>query len=166
MVTWVRVLSQSLIDCGTYLSSAPKSLSKFHFNMNLNLNIIKSTSYPERYASVPVHQVSPVILTNRIMLQDLLVVTCFLALGSWITFPFVTHIRSYIAQYAEAVEWLFHGPQLLAKRYVSSGNLNGVSAAVLTRQPGSRRTVQHQDTKSRVPPGFFAATYRRDQSGQ
>ncbi|KAH7075664.1 cytochrome P450 [Paraphoma chrysanthemicola] len=81
-------------------------------------SMINSTSFPDQYAYASTHQISFVVSSEQIMFQDLFVSTWFLVLGSCVAFPFVTRFRSYITQCLNACEWLFCGPQLLAKRYV------------------------------------------------
>jgi hypothetical protein len=171
LTTWIKSLSQSLLSrsrgilcTAAHSPYVSRSIERTLFDKNSNM--LNSTYCSEQCASVLVHQAPMVFRSNEIMLQDLFVLTCYLSLGICVIFPFVTRFRLYIAQCSEALEWLFHGPQLLAKRYVSAWNLNNVLAAVLTRQPGSWGPIQHQNTNSRIPSGIFAGTHRRNQSSE
>lgn len=89
-----------------------RTSTKMTFEMN------NFTALPHHYTSEPVHQVSLASSPFGTMFQQFDMYTWIFALGTCATFSYATPIRSYLTQYFEALEWLFYGPQLLAKRYV------------------------------------------------
>jgi hypothetical protein len=91
-------------------------------SIKMTFDMDNFTALPHHYTSAPVHQVPLASPSSNTMFQQFDLYLWVFALGTCATFSYATPLRSYFTQYLEAIEWLFYGPQLLAKRYVRHCN--------------------------------------------